>query len=86
MALAWQAVGNTLFGYGCWNWLLVRHPASAVAPMALLIPVIGMASSAVLTGESVPGWKIAAGSLVIVSLAMNLIASRSAMQSKADTE
>ncbi|MEY3251808.1 MAG: hypothetical protein RL227_781, partial [Pseudomonadota bacterium] len=26
-AVAWQAVGNTLFGYAAWGWLLARHPA-----------------------------------------------------------
>uniref|UniRef100_UPI003FA6E641 EamA family transporter n=1 Tax=Salmonella enterica TaxID=28901 RepID=UPI003FA6E641 len=56
-AVAWQALGNTLFGYGAWNWLLTRHPASTVAPAALLVPVFGMGASAALLGESLPGWK-----------------------------
>ena len=34
-ALAWQTVGNTLFGYAVWNWLLARHPAATVAPVAI---------------------------------------------------
>ncbi len=42
----WQAVGNTLFGYGAWNWLLARHPAATVTPMALLVPVFGMGALA----------------------------------------
>ena len=23
----WQSLGNTMFGYGCWAWLLARYPA-----------------------------------------------------------
>ena len=45
-SVAWQALGNTLFGYGAWNWLLARHPAATVTPAALLVPVFGMTASA----------------------------------------
>ena len=36
-SVVWQALGNTLFGYGAWNFLLARHPAATVAPAALLL-------------------------------------------------
>jgi len=49
-AVIWQAVGNTMFGYGVWGWLLARHPAATVAPMALLVPVFGMGASALFLG------------------------------------
>jgi O-acetylserine/cysteine efflux transporter len=48
---AWQAVGNTMFGYAAWGWLLARHPAATVTPMALLVPVFGMGASALLLHE-----------------------------------
>ncbi|MBW8316145.1 MAG: EamA family transporter, partial [Hydrogenophaga sp.] len=51
-SVLWQALGNTLFGYGVWNWLLARHPAATVAPLALLVPVFGMGASALSLGES----------------------------------
>ena len=75
-AVAWQALGNTLFGYGAWNWLLARHPAATVAPAALLVPVFGMAASSLLLGESLPGWKLGATALVLGGLALNTLASR----------
>jgi O-acetylserine/cysteine efflux transporter len=75
-AVLWQAVGNTLFGYGSWNWLLARHPAATVTPMALLVPVFGFGSSALLLGEPLPGWKLAAAALVMGGLVLNLWASR----------
>ena len=46
-AVVWQAVGNTMFGYGVWGWLLARYPAATVAPLALLVPIFGMTSAAV---------------------------------------
>jgi len=69
-SVLWQAIGNTLFGYGAWNWLLARHPAAAVTPLALLVPVFGMGSSALLLGEALPGWKLGAGALVLGGLAI----------------
>jgi O-acetylserine/cysteine efflux transporter len=75
-ALAWQTVGNTLFGYAVWNWLLARHAAATVAPSALLVPIFGMSASAWLIGEPLPAWKLVAAALVIAGLALNLYAGR----------
>ena len=69
-SVLWQALGNTLFGYGVWNWLLARHPAATVAPLALLVPVFGMGASALSLGESLPGWKLGAAALVLSGLAV----------------
>jgi O-acetylserine/cysteine efflux transporter len=75
-AVLWQSIGNTLFGYGAWAWLLARHPATAVSPMALLVPVFGMASSALWLGEPLPAWKLVAAALVVGGLLLNLLAPR----------
>ncbi|WP_164156312.1 EamA family transporter [Sandarakinorhabdus rubra] len=75
-AVAWQAVGNTLFGYGTWGWLLARYPAASVAPTALLVPVFGMASTALWLGEPLPAWKLIAAALIIGGLGLNLVATR----------
>ena len=75
-AVAWQSVGNTLFGYGVWNWLLARHPASTVTPTALLVPVFGMTASALALHEGLPAWKLLAGLLVMGGLAVNMLATR----------
>jgi O-acetylserine/cysteine efflux transporter len=77
-AVAWQAVGNTLFGYGAWGWLLARYPATSVAPTSLLVPVFGMASTAIWLGEALPPWKLLAAALIIGGLAVNLAATRQA--------
>jgi O-acetylserine/cysteine efflux transporter len=75
-AVLWQSVGNTLFGYAVWGWLLTRHPASAVAPLALLVPVFGMGASAVLLGEPLTSWKVTAAVLVLGGLALNTLGPR----------
>ena len=73
LAVAWQAWGNTLFGYGAWAWLLARHPAVTIAPIALLVPLFGMAASALWLGEPLPAWKLSAAGLVMAGLAVNLL-------------
>lgn len=78
--VAWQTAGNTLFGYAAWGWLLARHPAASVTPMALLVPVAGMGTSALVLGEPLPAWKLAAASLVIGGLAIGLLYPRWAMR------
>ena len=72
-AVLWQSVGNTLFGYGAWAWLLARPPAASVTPLALLVPVFGMGASALWLAEPLPGWKISAALLVLGGLALNLL-------------
>lgn len=72
-AVAWQAWGNSLFGYAAWGWLLARYPAATVTPMALMVPLFGMGGSALWLGEGLPGWKLTAAALVMGGLALNLL-------------
>ena len=72
-AVAWQGWGNTLFGFGVWAWLMARHPAATVMPLALLVPVFGMGAAALLLGEALPAWKLIAAALVMAGLALNLL-------------
>jgi len=74
--ILWQSLGNTLFGYGAWGFLLARYPAATISPFALLIPVSGMGASALLLGEPLPVWKLAAAGLIIGGLAINLVGPR----------
>ncbi|ALN74265.1 EamA family transporter [Aureimonas sp. AU20] len=72
-AVLWQTIGNTMFGYAAWGWLLARHPAALVTPLALLVPLFGMGASALWLGESLPSWKIAAALLVMSGLVIGLL-------------
>jgi O-acetylserine/cysteine efflux transporter len=72
-AVLWQSMGNTLYGYGAWAWLLARHPAATITPMALLVPVFGMGASALMLAEPLPFWKLGAAALVMAGLALNIL-------------
>lgn len=72
-AVAWQAWGNSLFGYAAWGWLLARYPAATITPMALLVPLFGMGGAALWLGEGLPLWKLVAAALVMAGLAANLL-------------
>jgi len=78
LSVFWQAVVNTLLCFAAWNWLLARHATMSVVPMALLIPVFGILSSAALMGEALPAWKLVAAGLVLAGLALNIYAGRRA--------
>ena len=72
-AVLWQSVGNSLFGFAAWGWLLARHPAATVTPWALLVPVFGMAASALVLHEPLQPWKLLAAALVLAGLAVTIL-------------
>lgn len=72
-AVLWQSVGNTMFGYGAWAFLLGRYPAATVTPLALLVPVFGMGASYAFLGEPLPAWKLGAAGLVLCGLAVGIL-------------
>lgn len=74
LAVAWQAVGNTLFCFAAWSWLLAKYDAATVTPYALLIPVFGMGASAAILGEPMPPWKLVAGAMVLGGIAIITLA------------
>lgn len=71
---------STLFAFGVWNWLLRFYPISKLAPFTLLVPIVGMLSSALLIGEALPWWKITAAGLIIGGVAINILASKATVQ------
>ncbi len=72
-AAMWQALGNVMFGFAVWGWLLSRYAAATIAPTTLLVPVFGMAAAALWLGESLPLWKFVAGGLVLSGLCINIL-------------
>ncbi|HUO90606.1 MAG TPA: EamA family transporter [Rhizomicrobium sp.] len=72
-AVLYQSFGNTLFGYGSWAWLMARHPTATISPFALLVPLFGMGTAAVVMGEPLQPWKLLAAALVMSGLALNIV-------------
>lgn len=75
-AIAYLVYPTTLLGFAVWNRLLGLYPAASVAPLTLLVPVFGMASSVVVLGEELQAWKVMAFFLVILGLCVNLFGAR----------
>lgn len=72
LGLAFVAYMASMVGYGIWNLLLSRYPASAVAPWSMLVPPIGMVTAYLYSGE-VPGvLGVIGGAVVIVGVLMAL--------------
>ena len=55
--VAYLALLSTLLGYGLWTRLLQRYAASIVAPLSLLVPVVGLLSAMLLLGERPTAWQ-----------------------------
>ena len=75
-AIAYLVYPTTLLGFAVWNRLLGLYPAASVAPLTLLVPVFGMASSIVVLGEELQPWKVMAFVLVILGLCVNLFGAK----------
>ncbi|ERL56983.1 Permease of the drug/metabolite transporter (DMT) superfamily [Psychrobacter aquaticus CMS 56] len=72
---SWLSLGfivyvSTLIGFGLWAHLLSQNTASKVVPFALLVPVFGMTTSVLLTGEVVTWWKMLAMMLILSGLVL----------------
>ncbi len=70
---SWLSLGfivyiSTLIGFGLWAHLLAQNTASKIVPFALLVPIFGMATSVLLTGEQVTWWKLLAMILILSGL------------------
>ncbi|WP_425464735.1 EamA family transporter [Nonomuraea terrae] len=65
LSLVYVAFVATLGGFGVWGFLLRRYDASTVAPYTLLVPVFGMSSAALVTGEPLSWLKIVAAALIV---------------------
>lgn len=76
LALFYLAFGATLLGYSLWSRLLSRYPAAQVAPFSMLVPIIGLSSSAVLLGEQLSQLQMYGTLLVMAGLAINVFAGR----------
>jgi O-acetylserine/cysteine efflux transporter len=74
LVLAYLAFGATILGYGLWSRLLSRYPASQVAPFSLLVPVVGISSSALLLDEHLSTLQLVGALLVMLGLLMNVCA------------
>jgi O-acetylserine/cysteine efflux transporter len=67
---------STLVGYVLWGRLLAKHPVAKVAPLSLLIPVVGLICADWFLGEHLGFWQWAGGFVVLIGLVVNLFGGR----------
>ncbi|MFD9813577.1 EamA family transporter [Streptomyces sp. NPDC059080] len=70
-SLLYMVYPTILFGFALWGHLLRTYRTSRVAPLTLLVPIFGMASSMLLLGEPLGAMKATAITLVILGLVLN---------------
>jgi O-acetylserine/cysteine efflux transporter len=70
VAVAYQAWGASLIGYGLWTALLKRHPASRVGPFSMAVPIIGVVAGMVWLGDTVTALQWAGTGLILAALAI----------------
>jgi O-acetylserine/cysteine efflux transporter len=75
-SLLYLAFIATIVGYGIWGSLLGRYETWRVAPLSLLVPVVGMASAALLLGETLSGLQLAGAALIMAGLYINVFGLR----------
>ena len=76
LSLVYLAFVATIVGYGIWGSLLGRYETWRVAPLSLLVPVVGLASAAVLLDETLTGLQLLGALLIMAGLYINVFGFR----------
>ena len=69
--ILYTTYASSLLGYYLWGYLMRYYPASAVAPFALLVPIVGMSSCALILDDRYSEYNVAASALVMGGLVVN---------------
>ena len=72
LAIVYLALIATIVGYVIWGRLLQRYPVAEVAPLTLLVPVVGLLAARVLLDERLQGVQWCGIALVLAGLLVNL--------------
>ncbi len=81
-AVLYLAYPVSVVSLAMWGQLMARHSAAAVAPFALLVPVVGYVCSAIIYGERLTVATFTGAALLVASLAMNAIGPPSAWKAR----
>ncbi len=76
LSLIYLAFVATIVGYGIWGALLGRYETWCVAPLSLLVPVVGIASAALLLDEKLGALQLVGALLVMAGLYINVFGLR----------
>ncbi len=72
LALIYLAFIATIISYAIWGSLLSRYETWRIAPLSLLVPVVGIISAAVLLGEKLTFEQVIGALVIIAGLLVNM--------------
>lgn len=78
ISVVFTAYAASLLGYGIWNTLLARYPASQIGPFAMLVPVVGFLTAWWVLGELPAVVEVAGGVLLLAGVAGAVLLGRRA--------
>ncbi|MEA9391457.1 EamA family transporter [Acerihabitans sp. TG2] len=76
LSLIYLAFISTIIGYGLWGTLLSRYETWRVTPFALLVPVVGLTSAALILGEQLNGSQLIGVAVIMLGLIINVFGGR----------
>lgn len=76
LSLAYLSFIASIVGYGIWGSLLGRYETWRVAPLSLLVPVVGLASAALLLDETLSAMQFVGALLIMAGLLINVFGFR----------
>jgi O-acetylserine/cysteine efflux transporter len=76
-SILYLAYPTTVLAFTAWVFLLQKHSAAAVTPFALLIPIFGMGSTALIFGEPLSAVTLLGAALVFTGLAIAVMRRKS---------
>ena len=72
LAVVYLALVATLYGYVAWGRLLQRYPVAQVAPLTLLVPLVGLMCARLFLDEQLTRWQWLGILLVLLGLVLNI--------------
>ncbi|NYS31785.1 MULTISPECIES: EamA family transporter [unclassified Pantoea] len=72
LALIYLAFVATIVGYAIWGNLLSRYETWRVAPLSLLVPVVGLMTAALVLDERLSGQQMLGAGVIILGLLVNV--------------
>ncbi|MFZ6773635.1 EamA family transporter [Undibacterium sp. SXout7W] len=76
LTIVYLAGAATLIGYTLWGRLLSSLPTHMVAPLTLMVPVIGLSAAWILLGEALNTLQIVGALIVMTGLLINVFGTR----------
>ena len=76
ISAAYVSMASVIVGYTLWSLLLSRHPAADVTPFALLVPVVGIVTAAMILGETLTAIELVGTVTVFAGLTLAVLGPR----------